>query len=109
MWLPCLPALWRRSPSVANEPFPAEGRQPCRCLLADFWPDMHQSIAEYIALLDDDQKTPTALYKARLAKCLACEHLRDGTCTLCGCYVESRAAKRQLKCPDVPPRWGRVD
>lgn len=80
-------------------------RIPCRCLLADSWPDLHASVAEYISLLDEDQKAPADLYQSRLAQCLACPHLRDGTCALCGCYVEARAAKKRQRCPDVPGRW----
>lgn len=80
-------------------------RQPCRCLLADFWPDMHVSVAEYIALLDAEEKADEAEYGRRLAVCRECDRLRDGTCSLCGCYVEARAAKARLRCPDVPARW----
>ena len=83
----------------------AEGRIPCRCLLAEHWPDLHRSVSEYIALLPDEQRAGDADYRARLSVCQACEHLRDGTCALCGCYVEARAAKRGLGCPMTPPRW----
>lgn len=83
----------------------ASVRQPCRCLLADFWPDMHASISDYIALLPEEQRTPPDAYEARLTVCRACDALRDGTCGLCGCYVEARAAKRRMKCPHVPPLW----
>lgn len=82
----------------------ADGRF-CRCLLSDFWPELHASVAEAVALLDEEEKAPPELYDARLECCRACAHLRNGTCALCGCYVESRAAKRRLKCPDLPPRW----
>lgn len=78
---------------------------PCRCLLAEYWPDLHQSVAAYVSLLAPEQKAPDGVYQARLNTCTACEHLRNGTCALCGCYVEARAAKRALACPDVPHRW----
>lgn len=80
-------------------------RIPCRCLLAESWPDLHQSVAEYIATLPEEHKAPDSIYRERLAICLTCDRLRDGTCTLCGCYVEARAAKRRQRCPDVPSRW----
>lgn len=83
----------------------AEGHIPCRCLLVDSWPEMHQSIQEYVALLPEEQKCSEEVYRTRLAVCQACGHLRDGTCGLCGCYVEARAAKRGLGCPDVPRKW----
>ena len=78
---------------------------PCRCLLKDFAPDMAQSVREVIDMLDETQRTPPDLYRARLDTCLTCPSLRDGTCALCGCYVEARAAHRRSKCPDVPGRW----
>lgn len=83
----------------------AEQHIPCRCLLAESWPDLHRSVADYIATLDEAQKASPEVYQARLGICLNCTHLRDGTCALCGCYVEARAAKRRLGCPDIPPRW----
>ena len=68
---------------------------------------MAASIAEYVALLDDAIRTPEGEYQARLTICQACPELLNGTCRLCGCYVETRAAKRVQGCPMVPPRWGR--
>ena len=66
---------------------------------------MQATVAEYVASLPEEQRAPDDLYQARLTLCKACEALRDGTCSLCGCYVEARAAKRQQRCPAVPPRW----
>ena len=83
---------------------PEDGRF-CRCLLSEFWPEMHASVAAAVALLGEAEKAPLAVYEARLGVCRACEHLVNGTCVLCGCYVESRAARRGMKCPDVPCRW----
>ena len=80
-------------------------RIPCRCLLKDSAPAMAASVREYISLLEEDQRAPEPVYRERLAACLSCESLRDGTCALCGCYVEARAAKRRQRCPAVPPRW----
>jgi len=85
-----------------------EGLIPCRCLLAEKWPELHQSVQEYVALLPEEQKAPEEVYQARLKECRACENLRDGTCGLCGCYVEARAAKRGLGCPGIPTRWGKM-
>ncbi len=80
-------------------------RKPCRCLLAESWPSLGETVAAYVAALPEEERVPEAVYAARLALCLACDRLRDGTCALCGCYVEARAAKRSLRCPGVPPRW----
>lgn len=84
-------------------------RVPCRCLLADNWPELHRTVAEYVALLPEEQRVSGDIYQARLAVCGQCPHLRDGTCALCGCYVEARAAKKGQKCPDVPARWEKSD
>lgn len=85
-----------------------KGRKPCRCLLGESFPEMQRSIAEYVSLLPEEQKAAPEVYAARLAVCRQCEHLRDGTCALCGCYVEARAAKKNMNCPDVPGRWTSV-
>ena len=88
----------------------AEPRKPCRCLLqAAGEAEMAQIIAEYVAALDDAVRTEEADYRARLAICQDCDQLLNGTCRLCGCYVETRAAKKGLSCPMVPPRWTRIE
>ncbi len=81
------------------------GRRPCRCLLADSQPDLAQTVAAYVASLPEDDRAAEAVFQRRLALCLACRWLLDGTCRLCGCYVEARAAKRAQRCPDLPPHW----
>ena len=81
-------------------------RKPCRCLLAaSGQEDMARLVADYLSTLPLEQKVPEETYHARLAQCQACDALHNGTCALCGCYVEARAAKRALGCPDVPRRW----
>ncbi|MBR3494948.1 MAG: hypothetical protein IKH38_05915 [Clostridia bacterium] len=80
-------------------------RKPCRCLLAESQPDLALTVAEYIASLPPEFRADEAVYQARLAHCRACDQLFDGTCVLCGCYAEARAAKLRQRCPAVPPRW----
>ena len=88
----------------------AENVKPCRCLLFEAGQaDMAQSVAEYVASLDESVRTPEAEYRARLSLCQECAELMNGTCRLCGCYVETRAAKRVQGCPMVPPRWRRME
>ena len=70
---------------------------------------MAASIAEYVAMLDDAVRASEADYRARLAICEGCDQLLNGTCRLCGCYVETRAAKRGQKCPMVPARWSKIE
>ena len=87
----------------------AENVKPCRCLLFEAGQaDMARSVAEYVASLDENVRTPEDIYRARLALCQECPELMNGTCRLCGCYVETRAAKRVQGSPMVPPRWGRM-
>ena len=87
----------------------AEQGKPCRCLLFEAGQEeLARTIAEYVAGLDEAIRTGEAEYQARLAICRRCEQLMNGTCRLCGCYVEARAAKKGMQCPMVPPLWGRI-
>lgn len=83
-------------------------RRPCiRCLVADL-PDgaaLAEIIAERVDRIPPEERTPEQERERRLAQCRACEHLRRGTCGLCGCYAEIRSARRRMGCPDVPDRW----
>jgi len=77
-----------------------------QCLLRDMAEsDVLRSINECRSRLEPDVRASDALYEQRLAVCGSCEHLLAGTCLLCGCYVELRAAMRKLVCPDSPSRW----
>ena len=69
---------------------------------------MARVIAEYVAGLDEAIRTPEDAYRARLSICEGCDQLLNGTCRLCGCYVETRAAKKGQNCPMVPARWNRL-
>ena len=84
-------------------------KMPCRCLLFEAGEkDMARAVAEYVGGLDESVRADEADYRARLAQCEACDQLMNGTCRLCGCYVEARAAKKGQACPMVPARWGRI-
>ena len=84
----------------------AEPRRQCRCLLREAGEaEMAASIAEYVAGLDEAVRAEETVYRARLTICEGCKQLLNGTCRLCGCYVETRAAKKGMYCPMVPPRW----
>lgn len=62
-------------------------------------------IRDRIASMPEEQRADDGTIAARLTVCRACDHLMNGTCALCGCYVELRAAKKKQTCPDVPGRW----
>lgn len=83
-------------------------KKPCkRCLLSQMPEEgeLQKLIAERIALLPDDEKADAEVQKKRLSICRHCDMLVDGTCGLCGCYVELRAAKKRMACPCVPGKW----
>ena len=63
-------------------------------------------VRDYVDSLLADEKTDEATYAARLNICRTCDDLHSGTCALCGCYVEARAAKKRQGCPKVPEKWG---
>ena len=54
---------------------------------------MAKLVRDYVDSLSADEKTDEATYAARLNICRTCDDLHSGTCALCGCYVEARAAK----------------
>lgn len=78
-----------------------------RCLLEDMpsEAEMARSVRELVELLPDAIRAPQEVTARRLGVCRTCDHLRSGMCELCGCYVELRAAKLPLRCPDLPSRW----
>lgn len=80
---------------------------PCKkCLLADIDPEgVYKRISELIALIPDEDRTTSAEYERRLSICRSCEDLNAGTCAVCGCYVELRAAKSPSVCPHENRRW----
>ena len=85
----------------------APPRRPCvRCLTADL-PEgeaLSAILRERVSQLPEEERVPDTVYRARLDICLSCERLNRGTCALCGCYVEVRAARRGKDCPEH--RWG---
>ncbi len=83
------------------------GLRVCRkCLLRETSrADYFRQLEAYIAALDEADRVSQEIYERRLSLCNSCEHLTDGMCRLCGCYVELRAALRVRKCPGLPCRW----
>ena len=74
-------------------------------LLRELDGEYFQSIYQYIQNLPAEQKANSDTYRARLSLCRTCDHLVNGMCDLCGCFVEVRAAKKLQRCPDTPARW----
>ena len=85
-----------------------ENAKPCiRCLVADIpgGEALARIVRERIGQIPENRRCPEPDYSARLAVCRGCDSLRSGTCALCGCYAEIRAAKTDMDCPDVPSKW----
>jgi len=81
-------------------------RKPCiRCLLSESGDELYRTVREYISALPDEVKADGRVYVERLKICGGCDKLMRGTCVLCGCYVEARAAKSAQHCPAVPNKW----
>lgn len=81
-----------------------------RCLENDI---SENALREYLdgfaASLPENLRAKESIYLNRLALCEPCSHRIGYTCTLCGCYVQARAAKKYMRCP-LPgsPRWEAV-
>lgn len=81
---------------------------PCpRCLSAQVpgGEALSALLRQWIGAIPEERRADEAVRRARLAACRACAHLNAGTCALCGCYVEYRAAHAAQRCPDAPGRW----
>lgn len=61
----------------------------------------------YVNSLDEDIRTSPGVYEMRLKICGDCEKRIALTCSLCGCYIQARAAKKKLECPydHGGPKW----
>ena len=80
---------------------------PCkRCLLSSYDPmKMYESVQIRISLIDDDERTCEDEYRERLRICEGCDDLSSGSCLQCGCFVELRAAYKDMHCPSVKKLW----
>ena len=61
--------------------------------------ETRRQISGAIQELPEDMRAPDEVYEERLRICEACEKRIALTCTLCGCYIQARAAKKKLNCP----------
>lgn len=64
-----------------------------------------RSILEYIKKIPEYRKTSDEEYSRRLNICRSCESLMNGICGKCGCFVELRAAKKEMYCPSEEKKW----
>lgn len=61
--------------------------------------DEEALLKQYVASLPEDMRTDEAEYAKRLEICEKCDAKAGNLCSLCGCFVRARAAKKQMKCP----------
>ncbi|MBQ8781290.1 MAG: hypothetical protein IJZ72_06440 [Oscillospiraceae bacterium] len=77
-----------------------------KCFLAEIDHDgVYQSIKEMIAALPDENRADENEYRRRLDICGRCSQLNEGVCLKCGCFVELRAAKKDMGCPHEKHLW----
>lgn len=70
--------------------------------------EAYASVLEYIDSIPQEQKADEQVYQARLSVCRRCDALNDGMCSKCGCFVEARAAKKRMNCPDEKDKWENI-
>ncbi|NLZ67633.1 MAG: hypothetical protein GX903_01345 [Spirochaetales bacterium] len=71
-----------------------------RCLLEEANIKAYQEVKHHIALIKTEERCDDICYQKRLLLCKACDKLSSGTCLSCGCYVELRASRTLLHCPN---------
>ena len=77
-----------------------------KCLLRDLTEkEYFRNMYVYISNLPEEDRTPEEEYERRLSKCRECDHLLNGMCRICGCFVEMRAAIVVRHCPDSTSEW----
>ena len=77
-----------------------------RCFFAELDPKgIYKEISELIAALPEEKRTHEEEYRRRLKICGECDSLGEGTCGKCGCFVELRAAKKDMHCPSEKHYW----
>lgn len=77
-----------------------------RCLLNEvFTEEEYKHMQKYIEDIDKFIKAEENEYRQRLDICKSCDNLINGTCRICGCFVEMRAAIKENYCPNVERYW----
>ncbi len=79
----------------------------CRkCLLRETpQGEYFKNMYDYISRLPEDDKVSDEIYEERLSACRECEHLMNGMCRICGCFVEMRAAIKNRHCAGIEKYW----
>ena len=68
--------------------------------------ELMEYLDQYASTLPGTIRASAEVYAYRLELCACCPRLTAHMCTLCGCYVQARAAKKRMRCPEPgAPRW----
>lgn len=75
--------------------------KPCKkCLLKEASEiDYKELVEKHLETLKESDLTTSEITQKRLSICIECDKLNSGTCLMCGCYVEIRAALKNGRCP----------
>ena len=76
-----------------------------RCLLDQTDQELYLTIHHHITTLDESVRCDGQEYIYRIEECRSCHYLVNGMCSLCGCFVEMRAAVKKNRCADTPEKW----
>ena len=77
-----------------------------RCLLADMDASgVYVTILRRIEQMPEGQRADAETYRQRLECCRGCDALVNGLCSICGCFIELRAAKAEMHCPHPERFW----
>lgn len=69
--------------------------------------EIKSNMAEYIDAIAPELRVNDELYEKRLAQCLNCGGLYyESTCRYCGCFIQMRAVRSSMDCPNPEgSRW----
>jgi hypothetical protein len=82
----------------------------CSATVHQSFDEIRANMDEYTRTIDTDLRTDPALYKKRLLRCSSCAGLYyETTCRYCGCFVQMRALRKNLDCPNPEgSRWHKL-
>lgn len=77
-----------------------------KCLLEELDRDEYiNSLIQYVNNYPVEKRADDEVYNKRLSICRQCDRLSQGMCSICGCYVQLRAVKKDMYCPHDDKKW----
>ena len=88
-----------------------EKKRRCRKCLPSYISEeeFYTSLRSYVQNISPDVRASEEEYEQRLELCRRCSYHINGICGKCGCFVEMRAVVRNRACPDIPPKWEKIE